>query len=180
MFWMRVGHRTSAIYRLAAKAHKTEWTKREEMRRARKPADSFPPLVWALTSTPVGDRRIDEYIARAKELYEQEGRQLAKEPASAFGVVMARLNTLYAHALAEKRFSTCERLIRLHAELFGIPGSIQPMWLEPDAGATDDVPEVTTTEEQAEREMRALVDTAMRRLGADPKSIKWIPGKATN
>lgn len=180
-FWMQQGHRTAAIYRLAAKSHGDELTARKRAKKLGKSADEFPPLVWAIEERPVGNRTVDAYIARAKELFEQEGRQLSKEAATQFGVIMARLNDLYARALATKSINTCERLIRLHAELYAIAGSIRPTWVDPGIEPTDvKVPEVAQTEDQSEHELRSMIDTALRRMGRDPKDIAWMPAAASS
>lgn len=180
MFWMQQGHRTSAIYRLAAKEHGRELRDRAAAKKAKKSADEYPPLIWATFDTPVGTRTIDDYIARAKARFETEGRQLSKDAATQFGVIMSRLNDLYARAMSKQALNTCERLIRLHAELFAIAGSIRPTWLDPgDAPKDVDVPEVAHSEEQAEHELRGMIDVVMKRMGRDPKDIKWMPAQGT-
>lgn len=172
-FWMLAGFKTAAIYRLAAKAHALEWKAREAAKKARKDVDEYPPLVWAVDPTPVSDRTIDTYIARAKEMYETDGRSLPKEVAAQFGVIMARLNDLYARAYKAAMgdppnvaaMNTCERLIRLHSELFGIGGSIKPNWMDdPGAAKVSDVPELPTTEEAAERELREMMSKVLLRM----------------
>lgn len=182
-FWMLAGFRTGAIHRLAARAHGEELAARAKAKRERKPTEDYPPLVWAVDRTPVNDRTVDTYIARAKEMFEFDGRSLPKEVATQLGVIVARLNDLYANAYKAAKadppsipaMNTCERLIRLHAELFGIPGSIKPTWLDPDAAPTDArTPETTTTGEQAEQELRGLVATALRRMGRNPADVAWI------
>lgn len=178
-FWMQQGHRTSAIYRLAAKEHRLELAAFAAAKKARKKADEYPPLVWATEDLPVGNRTIDAYIAKAKEQFEHSGRALSKDVATQFGVIMARLNDLYARALTEKRLSVAERLVRLHAELFAIAGSIRPSWIDAGDKPVEDIPEVTRTEEAAERDLRDMVDVVMRRMGKDPKEITWVPAKAS-
>jgi hypothetical protein len=47
----------------------------------------------------------------------------------------------------------------------------------PDAGAAatpDELPELTHTEDQAERELREMLANALKRTNVDPKSIEWL------
>jgi hypothetical protein len=180
---MMAGHRTAAIYRLVARAHADELRKLTAAKKARVDPEQYPPLVWATDATPVSNRTVDAYIAAAKERFEREGREMSKDTSTQFGVIMSRLNDLYARALKQEKWTVCERLIRLHADIFGIPGSIKPAWIDPgndgapgDASTPKETPEVSATEDAAERELRELFDVAIRRAGHDPASITWLGG----
>lgn len=170
---MTQGHRTSAIYRIVAKAALKERKKRAEAKKTAKDIDDYPALVWG--ETVPSTRTIDDYIARARAIFEQEGRELTKAGATSYGQANAMIGDVYTRALAGARYAVCERLIRLFCELNGIMGVIK--WT-PDAGVQTpgEVPEVEQTEEQADAEMRELLATALKRSNVDPTSVKWLAG----
>ena len=105
--------------------------------------------------------------ALAREQFAEEGRELTHAGAQLMGLQAARLNDLYGRALAEKRYSVCERLIRLSAELFGLFGALRVQLNvtgETAAVAERDLPETSMTEDQLKNAWTTILLNAVKRV----------------
>jgi hypothetical protein len=157
------GSKTSAILQAVAVAQRRE---AENRAAARANGEAEPPYVWG-DDGPPSDRQVAYYIAQAREQFATEGRELTHAGAQLIGLQAARLNDLYARAIAEKRYSVCERIIRLSAELFGLFGAVRVQLNLSDERtpqADADLPETGMTEEQMQNAWASIVLTAVKRL----------------
>lgn len=164
--WFLYGHRPARIPELVARAAREERKKREE---ALKSGTDVPPYVWDADPLP-SERTLKRYMARVREEFEREGRELPKRVAEVAALTWARSNDLYQKALVDKKYTTCRMILRDQMEMFGLIGAIKGQ-LVPlgDAAPVPDVdtthlPESQWTEEQLNRGMAELLNIGLLRI----------------
>jgi len=131
------------------------------------PEVRMPPLVWG-DGNPPSNRMIDHYIAKAKSLMEDEGRELSKSAVAVLGWTWARMNSLYSIALKEKKLTVCVRLLELAVDVFGLRGAIRLQFAPPGSDAPVDdpsnAPESRMTEDQLKAEWLTIARAALARM----------------
>lgn len=181
--WLVAGQRGARIYAAILAAAKFERERRAEALAA-EPPKARPRFVWGDDNPPCGPRTAENYIAKAKERLELEGRELPKQGAQVLGLTWARLNDLYGRALADKRYTVCRQLIRDGAEIFGLVGAIKFQFVDPGAstgapagGDTSHLGESEYTTDQLERAWQELMTEAVTRYRAagSPPALKAGP-----
>jgi hypothetical protein len=146
---------------------------------------SAPPLVWGVT--PPAPRTVEKYIAKARAQLAHEGGVLAMRDAQkeALGLAWARINDLYGRALAKEKYTTCERLIRLTCDLFGVMGAIKFTLSLPTGDDAVDLPVASQSPEAAAQELAAMLANARERAlkSGDQRAVSalaWLPMPKTN
>jgi hypothetical protein len=125
--FLRDGQRTQDIYKLCAIQREREIKARADWRNgstdARGVRIAEPINAWGDDEMPK-TRQLDEYIRKAKLLIAAEGRELSKKGELVLGTTFARINDLYARALADKKYHACARLIEISIRLFGLDKAV--------------------------------------------------------
>ena len=125
------------------------------------------PVLWG--DTPIPDRTVDAYIARAKALLAQEGTKLTKQREYILGRQLSRIDELYAAAFSAGRYYVCVQLIEVVNRMFGLEEAVRILLLgagnqEAAQQAADDLGSFSTPEGKARR----MAELMGRAVGNNP------------